>query len=197
MTVFIKYFLLVYFLLFFSVIFVGIGIKISRSIGKSPVVLPSDDSAYALIGRYFKWTLLGVGAYIAGYFFYPAHILLAPFADWPYIRVTGVLCMLTSFAWILVAQVQMKEAWRIGIDRDTRTELVTSGLFKISRNPVFLGMIVNLGGLTQVTPNIVTLMLLVIGTCCIQLQVRMEEDFLLQEHGNNYRQYKQNTPRFI
>jgi hypothetical protein len=34
----------------------------------------------------------------------------------------------------------MKNSWRIGIDTVTKTELVTTGLFAISRNPFFFGM---------------------------------------------------------
>lgn len=197
MTVLIKYFLLSYFLLFFGVIFVGISLKTARIIGKSPVVLPGDDSAYALIGRYFKWTLLGIFLYVCGYFFYPDLPLFTPFRVWISIKVIGITAMLMAFVWILTAQLQMKDAWRIGIDTAVNTGLVTSGLFTVSRNPVFFGMLVILVGLVLVTPNIFSLVFLILGSCFIRLQVYLEEDFLLRQHGNAYIQYKQNTRRFI
>jgi protein-S-isoprenylcysteine O-methyltransferase Ste14 len=38
-------------------------------------------------------------------------------------------------------------SWRIGIDQSHRTNLVQSGVFSLSRNPIFLGMMLTLFGL--------------------------------------------------
>jgi protein-S-isoprenylcysteine O-methyltransferase Ste14 len=34
---------------------------------------------------------------------------------------------------------QMGDSWRIGIDQEQKTSLVRHGVFKLSRNPIFLG----------------------------------------------------------
>ena len=41
----------------------------------------------------------------------------------------------------------MSNNWRIGIDEENNTELVTIGIFSISRNPIFFGMIISVFGL--------------------------------------------------
>lgn len=33
----------------------------------------------------------------------------------------------------------MKDSWRAGIAENDKTEIVTSGIYQISRNPAFLG----------------------------------------------------------
>ena len=44
-----------------------------------------------------------------------------------------------SLLWISVAQYQMSNSWRVGIDENNKTELITKGLFSYSRNPIFFG----------------------------------------------------------
>jgi protein-S-isoprenylcysteine O-methyltransferase Ste14 len=91
----------------------------------------------------------------------------------------------------------MKNSWRIGIDTVTKTELVTTGLFRISRNPIFFGMIISLFGLFLTTPNALTGLFLIIGYVLIQIQIRLEEDFLTEQHGKKYSEYKQKVRRLI
>ncbi|MPS73641.1 MAG: isoprenylcysteine carboxylmethyltransferase family protein [Chryseobacterium sp.] len=105
--------------------------------------------------------------------------------------------MLWSLIWTIVAQNQMKNSWRIGIDNDMKTELVTSGLFSISRNPVFLGMIMSLLGLFFVTPNAFSLLFLILGYVLIQIQIRLEEEFLYRQHGEKYLDYLIKVRRLI
>ena len=57
-------FLPLYFLTYFGVAFVLKRIKVARQTGKSPFVLPNDDSAYGLIGFYFKWLLIALFIYV-------------------------------------------------------------------------------------------------------------------------------------
>jgi protein-S-isoprenylcysteine O-methyltransferase Ste14 len=54
-----------------------------------------------------------------------------------------------------MAQFQMKDSWRIGIDDQMKTELVTNGLFQFSRNPVFLGMTASLIGFFLAFPTVI------------------------------------------
>jgi len=91
----------------------------------------------------------------------------------------GVTLMVLSLFWILIAQFQMKKSWRIGIDEELKTELITTGLFKYSRNPIFSGIIVNLIGLFFTLPTLVSLSFFLISYILIQTQIRLEEEFLL------------------
>jgi protein-S-isoprenylcysteine O-methyltransferase Ste14 len=97
----------------------------------------------------------------------------------------------------VIAQVHIKNSWRIGIDTNTKTDLITTGLFSISRNPIFFGVIVTLFGLFLVTPNALTLLFLILGYIIIQIQIRLEEEFLTKEHGEKYLEYKRKVRRLI
>lgn len=192
--------LLPYFILYFGIAFVLKSIIVAKRIGKNPLVLPKDDSAYGLIGRYFKITLIVLFIYIVVYTFgmqYHQYFLAIPILENEYIKILGIVLLIISLLWTIIAQVHMKDSWRIGIDLNTKTELIQSGLFSISRNPIFLGMILSLLGLFLSTPNAFTMMFFILGYVLIQIQIRLEEEYLLKEHGEKYLNYSKKVRRLI
>lgn len=91
----------------------------------------------------------------------------------------------------------MGKSWRIGIDAGAAPPLVRTGLFAISRNPIFLGMRVSLLGLFLVLPNAVTLAVLLVAETLIQVQVRLEEEHLQRVHGTAYATYRRSARRWL
>ena len=91
----------------------------------------------------------------------------------------------------------MANSWRIGIDEKNKTKLVTKGLFSISRNPIFLGIMIANIGLFLVIPNAFTLLIISLSTISINIQVRLEEAFLKQEFENQYLEYSKKVRRWI
>lgn len=91
----------------------------------------------------------------------------------------------------------MKNSWRIGIDNTMKTDLITHGLFRFSRNPIFLGMTVSLVGFFLVVPTVIALTFLLIGSILMQIQIRLEEEYLIKEHGQIYLAYKNRVKRML
>ena len=200
MTELLRIILPIYFIVYFGVAFVLKSLVVAKRIGKNPLVLPKDDSAYGLIGLYFKLTLIAMFVYVVTYALFPTwHDKFLPIAqlDRQTVKYVGLVILFISLVWTVIAQGHMKNSWRIGIDTDTKTELVTNGLFAISRNPIFFGMILSLVGLFLTTPNALTVLFLILGYVLIQIQIRLEEDFLTKEHGQEYLNYKQKVRRLI
>jgi len=190
----------IYFIVYFGIAFVLKSVIVARKIGKNPLVLPKDDSAFGLIGLYFKLTLIAMFIYILAFTFFPTwHDNFLPIVamDNLTIKYIGLGLLAIALIWTIVAQGHMKNSWRIGIDTETKTELVTTGLFGLSRNPIFFGMILSLLGLFLTTPNALTGLFLILGYILIQIQIRLEEDFLTKEHGQIYEAYKQKVRRLI
>lgn len=190
----------IYFIIYFGLAFVLKSVIVARRIGKNPLVLPKDDSAYGLIGLYFKLTLVAMFLYVLAFAFFPAwHNNFLPIIsiDNLTIKYIGLGLLAIALIWTIIAQAHMKNSWRIGIDTETKTELVTAGLFRLSRNPIFFGMILSLLGLFLTTPNALTGLFLILGYILIQIQIRLEEEFLTKEHGQNYLTYRQKVRRLI
>ncbi|MDZ4715042.1 MAG: isoprenylcysteine carboxylmethyltransferase family protein [Cytophagales bacterium] len=189
-----------YFIIYFGLAFVLKSVIVARRIGKNPVVLPKDDSAYGLIGFYFKLTLIAMFVYVLVFAFFPTwydKFLPITQIDIVTLKHVGLGLLAVALIWTTIAQGHMKNSWRIGIDTETKTELITTGLFSLSRNPIFFGMIISLLGLFLTTPNALTGLFLIQGYVLIQIQIRLEEEFLIKQHGQHYLDYKQKVRRII
>ena len=200
MDTFIKIFLLCYIIIYFGAAFVVKTVMVAKKIGKSPLVLPNDDSAYGLVGLYFKAIMALLFIYIVVYAILPdlyQYYLPITQLENDLFRYFGLGLLNISLLWTVASQNSMGISWRIGIDTQIKTELITTGLFTISRNPVFLGMIVSMIGLFFVTPNGITGLILIISYVLIQLQVRLEEEYLLKVHGETYQTYCKKVGRWI
>lgn len=110
----------------------------------------------------------------------------------------GVLLVVggTAFAW--VAQRQMGASWRIGVDTGERTDLVTDGLYRGVRNPIYSGMAACFVGGALLVPNLLAGAALVVGWLGLELQVRrVEEPYLRTAHGPAYLTWAATSGRFL
>ena len=187
-------------IVYFLVAFVIPTYRTWKMTGIAPVTFSNSDNAHDYIGKIFKILLVLLFITVTAFAFseviytYFSPIIFLQHIEIQYI---GLFLLVISLIWIVVAQAQMSTSWRIGIDEKNKTRLVTEGVFSISRNPIFLGMIVTLLGLFLILPNAITFCILVTVFIVIQIQVRLEEEFLLKQHGNDYTNYQSKTKRFL
>ena len=98
----------------------------------------------------------------------------------------------------LVAQFAMGDAWRIGVDPSEGTELVTSGVFSVVRNPIYAAMITSFAGIALLAPNVLTVAGAILLVVALELQTRLvEESYLSRVHGERYTAYATETGRFL
>lgn len=191
--------LLAYYLAFFAIAFVWPTWRLWKRDRINGLVLPNDDSAHGLIGHWFKALvfaiLLFVVAIAAGMDLQDVGAI--NWAQNASLRLVGYGILAGSAAIIAAAQMYMGKSWRIGIDQASVTELVTHGLFSRSRNPIFLGMRLNMFGLFLVLPCAVTFAIMLVSEALISVQVRLEEAHLIATIGDAYRNYQKRTPRWL
>lgn len=78
------------------------------------------------------------------------------------------------------------------------SELVTSGIYRWTRNPMYLGMAILYAGLALLFESLLALILLPIVLLIIQTQViAREEAYLERVFGDDYRAYKKQVRRWI
>ena len=65
-----------------------------------------------------------------------------PTLDGLQIQVAGIVVAIVGFVVTVASQLAMGDAWRGDVDPDARTELVTSGPFRVVRNPILSGTLV-------------------------------------------------------
>jgi protein-S-isoprenylcysteine O-methyltransferase Ste14 len=110
----------------------------------------------------------------------------------------GAALSVAGTAVTLVAQAQMGASWRIGVDPDERTELVSTGLYRSVRNPIFTGMVLFAAGQALLVPGAVAVAGAGLLAAAVEGQVRaVEEPALLAAHGDAYRRWAATTGRFL
>jgi protein-S-isoprenylcysteine O-methyltransferase Ste14 len=189
-----------YLLIYFSTAFFWRSYRVWKTTGINPFVLGGTDSAHDFIGRMFKLVFALIAGVVLVYSLSGSvykYLLPISWLEHSGLKIAGLILLLLSLVWTLLAQSQMGESWRIGIDAKRKTELVRKGVFRFSRNPIFLGMAVTLLGLFLIIPNALTLLILILGVVLIQIQVRLEEEYLRQVHGEQYIEYCRNVHRWL
>ena len=83
------------------------------------------------------------------------------------------------------------------LDEKSESTLVQHGLFGVSRNPIFLGMLIMLVGLLLILPTAATLTVSALGVVLIHVQVRLEEAFLAEKYSDAYMNYQKRVRRWI
>lgn len=114
------------------------------------------------------------------------------------IQSIGITLVVLGIGATFDAQIAMGASWRIGVDDDERTELVTAGSFSTVRNPVFTAMAVTSLGLALIVPNVIALVGVVLLVIALQIQVRgVEEPYLARHHRQAWADYSGRVGRFV
>jgi len=112
--------------------------------------------------------------------------------------VCGYLFALLGISITLLGQHQMGDAWRIGVDPDETTSLVTSGLYRHVRNPIYTGLFLGGIGLLLISPSIILLVGMLAFYVSIELFVkRVEEPYLREQFGEKFDVWCQSTGRYF
>jgi protein-S-isoprenylcysteine O-methyltransferase Ste14 len=190
----------IFYSLFIIVLFFIPSYLTYKQTGINPFRFNSEESTINFVGKTYKlitliaFIVIFINAFFSGYmeFLCPINYLQKSYLEW-----LGVSLLHLSAIWIFIAQRNMDNEWRIGIDNKNKVTLITKGLFSISRNPIFLGVIMVFIGLFLIIPNMVTTIILLTGIIVIQVQIRLEEEFLLKELGEEYMEYINKTKRWL
>lgn len=91
----------------------------------------------------------------------------------------------------------MKDSWRAGIPDKDRTKLVTSGIYRYSRNPAFLGFDFMYVGLLLMYFNLAMLVVSAFAIIMLHLQILQEERYLTENYGESYREYRKHVFRYL
>ncbi|MDR0782378.1 MAG: isoprenylcysteine carboxylmethyltransferase family protein [Propionibacteriaceae bacterium] len=116
-------------------------------------------------------------------------------ATWPgWIGIAFCFAALAGLAWTLVS---FGDSFRVGIDDAKPGDLVTTGAFAYSRNPIYVCMALFLIGLFLTVPNLITALVVVAFGAIVHRQVLREERFLTQHHGEAFEAYRQTVRRYL
>ncbi|MGB0733348.1 MAG: methyltransferase family protein [Pontibacterium sp.] len=109
----------------------------------------------------------------------------------------GNVLLAMGFANAILLNVYMGNQWRSGIDPNGPTLLITQGLFKYSRNPMFLGVGIAQLGFFLALPSWFSLICLMVGWAAIYRQTISEEKHLQARFPDEYAIYTTKVRRWL
>ncbi len=113
------------------------------------------------------------------------------------IRIFGFLVGILGDILFLIAIITMKKSWRAGIPNEDKTELISNGIYKISRNPAFVGFDLMYIGICILYCNVLTIIFSLFAIIMLHLQILQEEKYLEKTFGRKYIAYKNKVFRYI
>ena len=115
-----------------------------------------------------------------------------------FVRWLGAGIGALGVAVFIVAVITMRDSWRAGVSKTEKTKLVTNGIFRISRNPAFLGFDLLYIGILLMFFNWILFAISFFAALMFHLQiVNVEEDYLLEAFEDEYLSYKKKVNRYI
>jgi len=140
-------------------------------------------------------------------FFYFYTVFAAAF-DWPTVSKQeffhsgtiswiGVLLCLMGLLLFVLSLVSFGKSFRVGIDTEYPDKLVTTGVFAIVRNPIYVAFWIVLFGQVLVFPNWILIAYLGAATWLFHRQVLREEEYLNEHYGQEYVDYCSRVGRYL
>jgi protein-S-isoprenylcysteine O-methyltransferase Ste14 len=131
----------------------------------------------------------------------PFRVFPAPF-DYlvlhsPLARGIGACLVLAGFVLFIWALASFGASWRVGIDKQSPGALVTTGVFALSRNPIFVFVDLYFIGTFLLNGAVIFLMAAVLVVVGLHVQILQEEHFLRAQYGQAYREYCARAPRYL
>lgn len=113
------------------------------------------------------------------------------------LKYVGFALVTIGFMLGVSALIAMKNSWRVGIKYDQKTELISSGIYRFSRNPYFLSYSVLIVGYLLIFPSPILFGLWCSLAITFHQMILEEEKYLQSVHGESYLDYKKRVSRYI
>ncbi len=130
-------------------------------------------------------------------FLKPEWILEINFPESTTFKIIGLILVSIGFSIGIFAFITMRDSWRIAIHYEQKTELITQGIYRISRNPYFLSYDILFLGYLFYFPSIILSVLYICLITVFHYIILEEEKYLEFKHATVYLAYKKRVNRYL
>lgn len=162
-----------------------IGVKAMKfgQIDKTDFIIPPFAFLYiyTIFGAAFGWPLISRQEFF--------HLEL--------LRWVGVIFCLAGLLMLILSLIAFGKSFRVGIDSEHPDQMVTGGVFALTRNPIYVAFGLVLVGQFLIFSNWLMLAYIIAAAWLINRQVLREEDFMRQHYGQEYLAYTRRVRRYL
>ncbi len=112
-------------------------------------------------------------------------------------RIPGLALVVIGFTIALVAHLTIRWFYSSTLIIREDHQLITHGIYRFTRHPIYLGVIIALIGVPVYVSSLYGLLIMSALIPIFLNRIRMEERLLTEEFGDAYRAYKETTSKLI
>ena len=111
--------------------------------------------------------------------------------------IAGLVLLFISLVISGASLVNLGDSWRVGVLEDQKTKLITSGIYRFTRNPYFVSYLLMFVGYTVILQNLLLLGLTIVAMFFVHNMILKEEKYLHTVHAKDFSDYINKVPRYI
>jgi len=123
--------------------------------------------------------------------------LVSPFWTTQIPGIFGIALCGAAVVGMAASLVSFGNSFRVGIDEQKPDNLVTTGVFAFSRNPIYVCFDIFFIGQFLIHRNIIIAVAIVGFALVIHRQILREEEFLSMHYGKEYEEYRSKVRRYL
>jgi protein-S-isoprenylcysteine O-methyltransferase Ste14 len=109
----------------------------------------------------------------------------------------GIALVVTGFTIELIAQITLGRSYSSTLVIRKDHQLITRGIYRFTRHPIYLGVIMVCIGLPAYASSLYGLLIMSAMIPVFLIRIKIEERLLAEEFGDAYRTYKEATCKLI
>lgn len=113
------------------------------------------------------------------------------------IQVTGTIFIVISLGLLIATLFSFRDSFRLGMNSNNLGKLITTGIFKISRNPFFVSVEFFFVGNALIFGNLFLIVFAILTIVSIHFFILKEEKFLRENYGDEYKKYAKKVGRYF
>ena len=183
----------------YAAVMSGIIVRYRRRYGRSPIRLSGSGGA---MDRIREAALILLGVLLVWQAVAAAFGLYIPLGNRLFdpLPALGTIVTFAGASLILGAIATMGASWEIPVSAEQDSPaagLITSGPFRFSRNPIYLGFGITIVGWMLLIPAILSLVIVIGAILNLRYQALEEEEYLIRTYGADYEAWAREVGRFV
>jgi len=115
----------------------------------------------------------------------------------PVLRIVGLALFIIGLTIMIVGQATLRRNYSGTVVIREDHQLVTHGIYRFTRNPIYLGLIIVITGLPVFAASMYGFLISLVLIPIILNRIRLEEELLTEEFQDAYQKYKETTKKLI
>ena len=124
-------------------------------------------------------------------------LITTPVTDQLVLKIIGSGLIVISIISLLLTLIHFRKSLRFGMNSNNLGQLITSGVFLISRNPFFVSLELYFWGIAVQIPSPFFIGFALLATVSIHFFILKEEKFMRENYGEEYKKYANRVRRYF